>query len=131
VLRGAEEPHRTIGGVRNVSLIAGPVVDGVLGALADPSRRQLLDLLAAHGQATAATLAADMPIYRQAVVKHLGVLDAAALVVGGRVGREFLYAVRPDALDATARWMAPIAADRDRRLAAIKRPAEAAEQPPP
>ncbi|MCD7438383.1 metalloregulator ArsR/SmtB family transcription factor [Streptomyces lincolnensis] len=104
------------------------VVDSVLGALADPTRRQLLDLLAARGEATATTLAEQLPVSRQAVVKHLAVLDAAGLVTGGRVGREVRYAVRPAALDATARWMASLAADWDRRLATIKRVAEAAER---
>lgn len=103
-------------------------VDSVLVALADPTRRQLLDLLAAHGEATATTLADDLPVSRQAVVKHLAVLDAAGLVSGRRVGREVRYAVRPAALDSTARWMAALAAGWDRRLANIKRIAEAAEQ---
>lgn len=107
---------------------AAEVVDSVLGALADPTRRQLLDLLAAQGEATATTLAERLPVSRQAVVKHLAVLDAAGLVSGGRVGREVRYAVRPAALDATARWMAGLAADWDRRLANIKRVAEAAER---
>ncbi|SEF36149.1 DNA-binding transcriptional regulator, ArsR family [Amycolatopsis pretoriensis] len=100
------------------------VVDGVLAALADPTRRRLLDLLAAHGQATATTLAAGLPVSRQAVVKHLTVLDAAGLVSAVKAGREVRYAVRPEALDATARWMAALAAEWDRRLAKIKRFAE-------
>jgi DNA-binding transcriptional ArsR family regulator len=103
-------------------------VDSVLVALADPTRRQVLELLAAQGEATATTLAERLPVSRQAVVKHLAVLDAAGLVSGGRVGREVRYAVRPAALDATARWMASLAADWDRRLANIKRAAEAAER---
>jgi len=102
-------------------------VDGVLVALADPTRRQLLDLLSAHGQATATTLAEGLPISRQAVVKHLAVLDGAGLVEATRAGREVRYTVRPGALDVTARWMAGLAADWDRRLATIKRLAEAAE----
>lgn len=106
----------------------GAAVDSVLAALADPTRRRLLDLLAAHGEATATQLADQLPVSRQAVVKHLGVLDAAGLVSGSRVGREMRYAVRPAALDATARWMAALAADWDRRLATIKRIAEAAER---
>jgi DNA-binding transcriptional ArsR family regulator len=101
------------------------VVDGVLATLADPTRRRLLDLLAAHGQATATTLAGSLPVSRQAVVKHLAVLDAAGLADSVKVGREVRYAVRADALDATARWMAALAADRDRRLGRIKRLAEA------
>ncbi|MGW1732577.1 metalloregulator ArsR/SmtB family transcription factor [Streptomyces sp. NBC_01724] len=106
----------------------GEAVDSVLGALADPMRRQLLDLLAAQGEVSATTLAERVPVSRQAVVKHLAVLDAAGLVSGTRVGREVRYAVRPAALDATARWMAALAADWDRRLAHIKRVAEAAER---
>lgn len=103
-------------------------VDSVLVALADPTRRQLLELLAAQGEATATTLAERLPVSRQAVVKHLAVLDAAGLVSGSRMGREVRYAVRPAALDRTARWMAALADDWDRRLATIKRVAEAAER---
>lgn len=62
------------------------------------------------------------------MVKHLAVLDAAGLVSGSRVGREVRYTVRPAALDSTARWMTTLAADWDRRLAAVKRIAEAAER---
>jgi DNA-binding transcriptional ArsR family regulator len=107
---------------------AADAVDSVLVALADPTRRQLLDLLAARGEATATTLAERLPVSRQAVVKHLVVLDAAGLVSGTRVGREVRYAVRSAALNATARWLATLAADWDRRLANIKRVAEAAER---
>ncbi|MFE5138537.1 ArsR/SmtB family transcription factor [Streptomyces fagopyri] len=107
---------------------AAEAVDSVLVALADPTRRHLLELLAARGEATATTLAEVLPVSRQAVVKHLSVLDAAGLVTGGRVGREVRYAVRPAALNSTARWMAALAADWDRRLATIKHLAEAAER---
>ena len=107
---------------------AAEAVDSVLVALADPTRRQLLDLLAAQGVGTATTLAERLPVSRQAVVKHLAVLDAAGLVSGSRVGREVRYAVRSAALDATARWMGALAGDWDRRLAKIKSIAEAAER---
>jgi len=107
---------------------AAAAIDSVLVALADPTRRQLLELLAAQGEATATTLAERLPVSRQAVVKHLAVLDTAGLVSGSRVGREVRYAVRPAALDATARWMAALAVDWDRRLANIKRVAEEAER---
>ncbi|MGW6685403.1 ArsR/SmtB family transcription factor [Streptomyces sp. NPDC054961] len=106
---------------------ADEVVNNVLAALSDPTRRRLLDLLAARREATATTLAGELPVSRQAVVKHLAVLDAAGLVSGSRVGREVRYTVRPAALDATARWMATLATDWDRRLATIKQIAEAAE----
>lgn len=116
------DPHRSGTGVVDTE-----VVDVVLAALADPTRRGLLDRLSALGQATATTLAGGLPISRQAVVKHLGVLDGAGLVAATKVGREVRFTVRPDALDATARWMSALAADWDRRLARIKRVAEAAD----
>ncbi|MGW3917499.1 ArsR/SmtB family transcription factor, partial [Streptomyces sp. NPDC005070] len=66
-------------------------VDGVLAALADPTRRHLLDLLAARGEITATKLAEELPVSRQAVVKHLAVLDAA----GPGVARSLSYASDP------------------------------------
>nr|WP_308199715.1 metalloregulator ArsR/SmtB family transcription factor [Kitasatospora paracochleata] len=103
-------------------------MDSVLAALADPMRRRLLDLLATSGETTATALAGVLPVSRQAVVKHLAVLDAAGLVSGNRVGREVRYAVCPAALDATAQWMSALVSDWDRRLAAIKQLAESAER---
>jgi len=108
---------------------AAEEVGSVLAALADPTRRRLLDVLAMRGEATATTLAEQLPVSRQAIVKHLAVLDAAGLVVGSRVGREMRYSLRSAGLDATTQWMSALAADWDRRLAAIKRAAEAAEAP--
>ncbi|HKG92305.1 MAG TPA: metalloregulator ArsR/SmtB family transcription factor [Gemmatimonadaceae bacterium] len=102
----------------------GPA-DEVFAALADPTRWRLLTLLAARGDGTATTLAAQLPVSRPAVVKHLTVLDRAGLVRGRRRGREVRYVVRPERLDATARWLASLAAEWDARLAAIKRIAEA------
>jgi DNA-binding transcriptional ArsR family regulator len=102
----------------------------VLVALADPTRRRLLDVLAARGEATATVLAAALPVSRQAVVKHLAVLDRAGLVRGARRGREVRYTVRPERLDATASWLAGLAAEWDARLAAIKRLAEAEDASP-
>ncbi len=106
-------------------------VDHVLAAIADPTRRRLLDVLAAREPASATILAKELPVSRQAVVKHLAVLQSAGLVSGGRAGREVRYSVRPQSLDATARWMAAMAADWERRLAAIKRLAESPAVPLP
>jgi DNA-binding transcriptional ArsR family regulator len=99
-------------------------IEKVLAALADPTRRRLLDVLAAQGQATATMLATKVTVSRQAVVKHLKVLHEAGLVSCGRIGREMRYTVRPQQLDATARWMASLAAKWDRRLESVKRIAE-------
>ncbi len=103
--------------------------DEVFAALADRTRRRILDVLAARGEATATTVAGELPVSRQAVVKHLSILGRAGLVEGRRRGREVRYAVRPGRLDATARRMARLAAEWDARLAAIKRVAESAAEP--
>ncbi len=104
---------------------SGPdAVAEVFAALADPTRRRILDALAAHGEATATVLAAELPVSRQAIVKHLGILDRAGLVAGHREGREARYRVIPERLGITARWMDRVAAAWDTRLSAIKRLAE-------
>jgi DNA-binding transcriptional ArsR family regulator len=101
-------------------------VDELWAAVADPTRRRLLDALLAQGDATATTLARELPVTRQAVAKHLAVLDRAGLVEGGRQGREVRYAVRPERLDLAARSLAGVASQWDQRLLAIKRIAESA-----
>jgi DNA-binding transcriptional ArsR family regulator len=98
--------------------------DELWAAVAEPTRRRLLDALLARGEATATTLAGDLPVTRQAVAKHLSVLERAGLVDSLRVGREVRYAVRPQRLDAATEWLAQVAAEWDDRLAAIKRLAE-------
>lgn len=101
-------------------------VDELWAAVADPTRRRLLDALLAQGDATATTLARELPVTRQAVAKHLAVLDRVGLVEGGRQGREVRYAVRPERLDLAARSLARVASQWDQRLLAIKRIAESA-----
>ncbi len=101
-------------------------LDELWSAVADPTRRRVLDVLLDRGEATATTLAGELPVTRQAVTKHLVVLDRAGLVAGRRRGREVRYAVRPERLDAATRSMAQVAAEWDARLSAIKRIAEAA-----
>jgi len=98
--------------------------EALLEAVADTSRRRVLDLLLAHGAVTPTALAAELPFTRQAVTKHLAVLDRAGLVVSSRHGREVRYSVRPEHLDVAVRAMAKIAARWDARLVAIKRMAE-------
>jgi DNA-binding transcriptional ArsR family regulator len=102
--------------------------DALWAAIADPSRRRVLDILVAGGAATPTVLATALPFTRQAVSKHLAVLQEAGLVESRREGREVRYAVRPERLDAAVRAMAAVAADWDRRLNAIKRIAESAHR---
>ena len=99
----------------------------LFAALADPTRWRVLTLLAERGEATATTLAGEMPVSRVAVVKHLAVLDRAGLVTSRRRGREVRYTVRPERLNATAQHLAAIANEWDERLATIKRLAEQAD----
>lgn len=104
--------------------LTGDGVSEVLVALADPTRRLLLDELATHGEATATTLAERLPVTRQAIVKHLAVLAHAHLVTCRKQGREVRYKVRPEPLGATAAWLTKVAHEWDDRLATIKRIAE-------
>jgi ArsR family transcriptional regulator, cadmium/lead-responsive transcriptional repressor len=101
--------------------------DALWAAVADPTRRRVLDALLERGEATTTTLAGELPVTRQAVAKHLVVLDRVGLVAGRRQGREVRYAVRPERLDAAAEAMARVAAQWDRRLSRIKRLAESVQ----
>ena len=100
--------------------------DELWSAIAEPSRRQVLDLLVSHGEVSASWLAGQVPFSRQAVSKHLVVLERSGLISRRKPGREVLYQVEAGRLDQAARAMAEQAAQWDRRLAAIKRLAEAA-----
>ena len=105
-------------------------VDGdVLAALADPTRRTLLESLLRGGASTATGLAAGLPVTRQAVGKHLAVLERAGLVLASRVGRESRYEPRTAPLTDTASWLTRIAAEWDERLARIKSLAEDPDHP--
>jgi DNA-binding transcriptional ArsR family regulator len=103
--------------------------DELWSAITDPSRRRVLDLLVDRGEATASWLAGHVTVSRQAVSKHLVVLEEAGLVTRRKMGREVLYQVEPARLDEATRAMADVAGQWDRRLAAIKRLAEASYKP--
>jgi DNA-binding transcriptional ArsR family regulator len=100
--------------------------DELWAAIADPSRRRVLDLLVRGGEASASWLAGQVPFSRQAVSKHLAVLEEAGLISRRKQGREVLYRVDVNRLDQATRAMAELATQWDRRLATIKRLAEAA-----
>jgi ArsR family transcriptional regulator, cadmium/lead-responsive transcriptional repressor len=100
--------------------------DALWAAIGDPTRRRVVDLLLARGEATATALAEQLPVTRQAVAKHLGVLRRVGLVADRRDGREVIFAVRPERLAEASEAMAAAAAAWDQRLDAIKRLAEAA-----
>jgi len=100
--------------------------DELWSAIADPSRRRVLDLLVRGGEASASSLAGQVPFSRQAVSKHLVVLEDVGLISRRKQGREVLYRVEAGRLDQATRAMAELASRWDRRLGAIKALAEAA-----
>ncbi|MEC5169975.1 ArsR/SmtB family transcription factor [Glaciihabitans sp. GrIS 2.15] len=95
----------------------------VLAALGDETRWSILVALGER-DASASALAGKLPITRQAIAKHLAVLQAVGLVASARRGRELRYRVLGSQLSETARKLEQIGADWDRRLVAIKRIAE-------
>jgi DNA-binding transcriptional ArsR family regulator len=99
--------------------------DELWSAIGDPSRRRVLDLLVSSGEATASWLAGQVPFSRQAVSKHLAVLEQAGLISRRKEGREVRYRVDPERLDEATSAMNRVAGEWDRRLGAIKRLAEA------
>ena len=97
------------------------VAQEVFTALADPSRRAILAALAAGGPATATDLSARLPITRQAIAKHLGLLADAGLVVaepGER--RRVRYRLDSAPMRVARQFLAVLARDWDGPLAALK-----------
>jgi DNA-binding transcriptional ArsR family regulator len=76
----------------------------VFRAIADPTRRAILDRLRA-GPANAGSLASDFKASRPSVSKHLKVLRHAKLVVDQRMGREIIYSIDPAPLQSVAGWL--------------------------
>jgi DNA-binding transcriptional ArsR family regulator len=95
-------------------------LDGVFEALGDPSRRALVEAVAARGDATATELAAGQPVSRQAVSKQLATLADAGLLRSTRSGRETRYEVTPEPLGDAVAWMVEVAAAWDERLGLLR-----------
>jgi len=93
----------------------------VFGALSDPTRRALLAAVAEHPATTATELAAQLPISRQAVLKHLNALTEAGLLDRTRSGREVRYQFTPAPLSDAVDWMTGVGAEWDDRLAVLRR----------
>lgn len=77
----------------------------VFQAIADPTRRKLLELLA-DGELPIATLCGDFTMSRTAVTKHLHILESAGLVTSRKVGREKLYCLEARPLQQLRSWLA-------------------------
>jgi DNA-binding transcriptional ArsR family regulator len=95
-------------------------VGAVFGALADPTRRHLVEVLAAEPGATATGLASELPISRQAVAKHLKLLAEAGLVNRRRRGREALFELETEPLAEAVAWIGTVGAEWEDNLEALK-----------
>lgn len=104
------------------------VDDDLWSAIGDPTRRRMLDLLLADGDATATSLSAQLPVTRQAVAKHLGVLDRVGLVRVTPAGREMRYQVDEAQLTRAVAQLSRVGATWDARLRRIKQIAEAIQR---
>jgi ArsR family transcriptional regulator, cadmium/lead-responsive transcriptional repressor len=102
-----------------------PVDDALWSAIGDPTRRQVIDLLLAAGSATSTSLSERLPVSRQAVAKHLVVLDRAGLVHGRTAGRERHYRIDEEQLARALAQLDAVSTAWDGRLRRIKRLAEA------
>ena len=104
------------------------VDDDLWSAIGDPTRRRMLDLLLTDGPGTATLLSDHLPVTRQAVAKHLVVLDRVGLVHVAPAGRERRYRVDETQLARAVAQLADVGAAWDARLQRIKRIAEAIER---
>jgi DNA-binding transcriptional ArsR family regulator len=95
-------------------------VGAVFGALADPTRRHLVEVLAAEPGATATGLASSLPISRQAVSKHLKLLAEAGLVNRRRCGREALFELETEPLAEAVAWIGTVGAEWEDNLEGLK-----------
>ena len=104
------------------------VDDQIWSAVGDPTRRRMLDLLLVDGTGTATSLSEQLPVTRQAVAKHLAMLDRAGLVHGATTGREHRYRVDDAQLARAAEQLADVGSSWDGRLHRIARIAEEIER---
>ena len=107
------------------------VDDDLWSAVGDPTRRRMLDLLLREGSGTATSLSEHLPVTRQAVAKHLVVLDRAGLVHGATAGRERQFRVDETQLARAVAQLAEVGSAWDRRLRRIQRIAETIERRQP
>jgi DNA-binding transcriptional ArsR family regulator len=111
-----------------VSPATAAVDDELWSAIGDPTRRRMLDLLLADGEGTATTLGQQLPVTRQAVAKHLAVLDRVGLVRATPAGRERRYRVDEAQLARAAAQLESVGSAWDARLQRIKEIAEAIQR---
>jgi len=102
--------------------------DELWAAIGDPTRRRMLDLLLADGPGTATSISDHLPVTRQAVAKHLTVLEAAGLVAASTVGRERRYSVDEARFARAVDQLTSVGTAWDARLRRIKNIAESIQR---
>ena len=100
--------------------LAGPDPAPVFAALGDPTRLSLLTRLSDGQARSIAALSADSRLTRQAVTKHLQVLQTAGLVNSARVGRESRFGYRPEAIGAARSYLDTVSAQWDEALSRLR-----------
>jgi len=108
--------------------MSAAINDDLWSAIGDPTRRRMLDLLLNDGGGTATTLSEQLPVTRQAVAKHLGVLDRVGLVHVTPAGREMRYQVDDAQLARAVAQLAQVGSTWDARLRRIKLISEAIQR---
>jgi ArsR family transcriptional regulator, cadmium/lead-responsive transcriptional repressor len=98
--------------------------DDLWSAIGDPTRRRILDMLLTSGGGTATSLSDQLPVSRQAVAKHLGVLDRSGLAHGVAAGRERRYVISGAQFARAVAQLNAVGSAWDSRLARIKQIAE-------
>lgn len=108
-------------------VLLGDRSDGIFAALADRTRRRILVRLAERPD-DAGAVARDLEVSRQAVAKHLRVLEEAEIVQASTVSRRRVHTVEPARIREVSDLLGVVAGGWDRRLAQVKEAAEAKEQ---
>lgn len=111
-----------------IALAPDGVDDELWAAIGDPTRRRVIDVLLVHGSGTASSISNELPVTRQAVAKHLAVLERVSLVDATDVGRERRYRIDHEQLDRAVQQLAEVRTTWDRRLRRIKHIAETIER---
>jgi len=116
--------HTSAQGVHRSPERGNDRVDALFAALADGTRRTVLRTVVDHGPITATEVAADLPVSRQAVAKHLQILGDAGLVHSHHAGRETRFQANPSSLQPASAWIAATDAAWSQRLLDLKRQVE-------
>jgi DNA-binding transcriptional ArsR family regulator len=101
-----------------------PELAQLFAALGEPTRLGLVDRLRDGSEQSIATMATGLPISRQALTKHLKVLEAAGIANSRRLGRETVYRIDPAGLVAGERWIANVSGQWDNAIDRLKKHVE-------